>query len=83
MTERDPKAVNLLPQNKTQSYYLNSCQEGIASMKDRGFATLIHQESVFNVTAGIPEEGLYASTNPQQHMEGFLTAWIAGRRAGT
>lgn len=32
----------------------------------RGFANLIDQESVFNVTIAMPEEGQYASTNPQQ-----------------
>ena len=74
-----PKAVSLLHQNKRQSYHLNSCQKGKASKKDRGFATLTHQESVFNVTTVIPEEGQYAPTNPQQLpcTEGFWTARCA------
>lgn len=68
-TERGPKAVSLLHQNKRQSYHLNSCQKDKASTKDRGFATLIRQESIFNVTTAIPEEGQYA--------------WFAERRVGT
>lgn len=65
-TKHGPAAVSLLHQNKRQSYRLNSCQKGKASTKDRGFATLTHPDSVFNVTTAIPEEGQYASPNPQR-----------------
>lgn len=44
----------------------NSCQKGKVSTKDRGFATLTHYESVFTVTAAIPEGSWFAPGNPPQ-----------------
>lgn len=51
--------------SSTKTRQSKSCQKGQASMEDRGCATLIHQESVFNITTAILDEGQCESPNPQ------------------
>lgn len=65
MAEHGPGAASSFPQQRTEPSP-NSCQKGKVSTKDRGFATLTHHESVFNVTTAIPEGGWFAPGNPPQ-----------------
>lgn len=65
MAEHGPGAASSFPQQRTEPSP-SSCQKGKVSNKDRGFATLTHHESVFNVTTAIPEGGWFAPGNPPQ-----------------